>query len=54
MQRGSAMIFLGLALILIGILALKITDINLCWAFIAAGAAIGSKGGIEVSQRAQA
>ncbi|MCA9587090.1 MAG: hypothetical protein KC657_17295 [Myxococcales bacterium] len=54
MQRGTAMIFFGLALIIIGILALKITDINLCWALVAAGAVIGSRGGISVSQRARA
>ncbi|MBX3191312.1 MAG: hypothetical protein KF819_30220 [Labilithrix sp.] len=53
MQRGSAEIFLGLGLILVGILGLKLTDMNLFWALIALGAAIGSKGGISVSQRAR-
>jgi len=53
MQRGSAEIFLGIGLIIIGILALKLTDVNLWWLSIALGAAIGSKGGISVSQRAR-
>lgn len=53
MQRGSAEIFLGLALILIGIMGLKLTDMNLFWAAIAFGAAIGCHGGISVSQRAR-
>jgi hypothetical protein len=53
MQRGTAEIFLGLGLILIGILALKLTDHNYWWALIALGAAVGSKGGISVSQRAR-
>ena len=53
MQRGSAEIFLGLALILIGIMGLKLTDMNLFWAAIALGAAIGCHGGISVSQRAR-
>lgn len=53
MQRGSAEIFLGIGLIIIGILALKLTDVNLWWLSIALGAAIGSKGGISISQRAR-
>ena len=53
MQRGSAEIFLGIGLILLGIVALKLTDLNYWWAAIALGAAIGSKGGISVSQRAR-
>lgn len=53
MQRGSAEIFLGLGLIILGIVALKVTDMNYWWAAIALGAAIGSKGGISVSQRAR-
>jgi len=54
MQRGTAEIFLGLGLIVLGILALKMTDMNLFWGLIALGAAIGSKGGISISQRARA
>jgi hypothetical protein len=54
MQRGTAEIFLGLALILLGILALKLTDLNYWWGAIALGAVVGSKGGISVSQRARA
>jgi hypothetical protein len=43
----------GVALILAGILGLKLTDLNMYWASIAAGAAIGSYGGISVSKRAR-
>jgi len=53
MQRGSAEIFLALALILIGVMGLKLTDMNLFWAAIALGAAVGCHGGISVSQRAR-
>jgi hypothetical protein len=53
MQRGSAAIFLGIGLIIIGILALKLTDHNYWWALIALGAAVGSHGGISVSRHAR-
>lgn len=53
MQRGSAEIFLGLGLVIIGILALKLTDQNYWWAAIALGAAVGSHGAIGVSQRSR-
>jgi hypothetical protein len=53
MQRGSAEIFLGLGLIVLGILALKLTDQNFWWAAIALGAIVGSHGGISVSQRSR-
>jgi hypothetical protein len=53
MQRGTAEIFLGLGLIILGILALKLTDQNYWWGAIALGAIVGSKGGISVSQRAR-
>jgi len=53
MQRGTAEIFLGIGLIILGILALKLTDQNYWWAAIALGAAVGSKGGISISQRAR-
>ena len=53
MQRGSAEIFLGLGLLILGILALKLTDQNYWWAAIALGAIVGSKGAISVSQRAR-
>ena len=53
MQRGSAEIFLALGLIIIGILGLKLTDMNLFWICIAVGAAVGCHGGIAVSQRAR-
>ncbi len=54
MQRGTAEIFLGLGLIVLGIVALKVTDMDFWWLAIAAGAVVGSKGGIAVSQRARA
>jgi hypothetical protein len=54
MQRGSAEIFLALGLILLGILALKITDHNYWWAAIALGGMLGCKGGISISQRSRA
>ena len=53
MQRGTAEVFLGLGLIILGILALKLTDQNYWWGLIALGALVGSKGGIAVSQRAR-
>jgi hypothetical protein len=53
MQRGSAEIFLALGLIILGILGLKLTDMDMFWALIAIGAAVGCHGGISVSQRAR-
>lgn len=54
MQRGTAEIFLGLGLIVLGILALKLTDLNYWWASIALGAMVGSHGAIAVSRSARA
>jgi hypothetical protein len=53
MQRGTAFIFLGIGTILSGVLSLKLTDMNVCWALIALGAVLGCFGGISVSQRAR-
>lgn len=53
MQRGTAEIFLGIGLIIIGILGLKLTDHNYWWGAIALGAVVGSKGGISISERAR-
>jgi hypothetical protein len=53
MQRGSLEIFLALGLVLVGILGLKLTDMNLFWAVIALGGAVGCHGGISISQRAR-
>jgi hypothetical protein len=53
MQRGTAEIFLGLGLIILGVLGLKLTDMNYWWVLIAVGAVTGSHGGISVSQRAR-
>lgn len=54
MQRGSAEIFLALGLIIIGVLGLKLTDMDLYWAVIALGAVTGCHGGISVSLSARA
>lgn len=54
MQRGSAEIFLGIGVLLLGTLALKLTDLDYWWVAIALGAVIGSKGAISISQRARA
>jgi hypothetical protein len=53
MQRGTALVFFGMALIVMGVAALKLTDQNIWWALIVAGAVTGCTGGISVSQRAQ-
>jgi len=53
MQRGTAFLFLGIFTVLAGILSLKLTDMNVCWALIALGGIIGSAGGISISQRAR-
>jgi hypothetical protein len=53
MQRGTAEIFLGIGLLLLGVFALKLTDYNYWWACIALGAAVGCKGGIANSQQAR-
>jgi hypothetical protein len=53
MQRGSAEVFLGISLIIIGILGLKLTDMDLFWALLALGGIVGCHGGISVSQRAR-
>jgi len=42
-----------IGLILIGIMGLKLTDMNLFWACIAVGAAVGCHGGVSISQRAR-
>ena len=54
MQRGTAQIFLGIGMILLGIMCLKITDLNFWWAAIALGAALGVSGGVQLSQRSRA
>lgn len=42
-----------MGLIILGVLALKLTDHDYWWAAIALGSVIGSKGGISVAQRAR-
>lgn len=54
MQRGTAEIFLGIGLLLLGVLALKLTDLNYWWIAITLGACVGSHGAISISQRARA
>ena len=54
MQRGSAEIFLAIGLIFVGILGLKMTDMNWFWAVMVLGAAVGCHGAIGVSQSARA
>jgi len=51
MQRGTALMVLGVGLVILGVLALKLTDRNLFWGLIALGGAIGARGGVEVSGR---
>lgn len=53
MQRGTAEIFLGIGLILLGILGLKLTDQNYWWAGLALGAIVGSHGGVSLAQSAR-
>ena len=53
MQRGSAEVFLGIGLIVIGIFGLKLTDLNYFWAALALGAIVGCHGAISVSERAR-
>jgi membrane-bound ClpP family serine protease len=53
MQRGSAEVFLGIGLIVLGFVGLKLTDYNYCWILVVLGSAIGSHGGISVSQRSR-
>ncbi|MBN9164529.1 MAG: hypothetical protein J0I07_26435 [Myxococcales bacterium] len=53
MQRGTAEIFLGIGLIILGILALKLTDLNYWWLAITLGSMVGAKGGISLAQRAR-
>lgn len=54
MQRGTAEIFLGIGLLLIGVVALKLTDQDYWWAAIALGSIVGTKGGISISERVRA
>ncbi len=54
MQKGSLFIVLGLATLIAGVLALKLTDLNYFWALIALGAVVGVSGGIRNSLSARA
>jgi hypothetical protein len=50
MQKGTLLIFAALPLILGGVVLLKVTGLTFWWAAVALGAAIGTTGGIQVSQ----
>ncbi len=54
MERGTAEIFAGIALIVTGILGLKLTDVDFWWAAVALGAVVGCHGGVSVAQRTRA
>lgn len=54
MQRGTALIVLGVLAILFGIVQLKLTGQDYWWAAITLGALLGSHGGISISQSARA
>ena len=53
MQRGSAEVFLGIGLVILGIFGLKMTDMNYWWAAVVLGGVVGSHGAIAVSERAR-
>lgn len=44
------MIFAGLPLILGGVVMLKVTGLDFWWVAVALGAAIGTTGGIQISE----
>ena len=49
MQRATPLIFVGIALIIAGVLGLKLTGLNYWWAAIALGGIVGCTGGIKIS-----
>jgi hypothetical protein len=50
MQKGSLFIFMGLPLILLGVVMLKVSGLDFWWLVVAIGAAVGTHGGIQLSQ----
>jgi hypothetical protein len=50
LQKGSAQVFLGLTMLVGGIVLLMVTHQNYWWAAFFLGVAVASKGGIEVSR----
>jgi hypothetical protein len=50
MQKGSLFIFVGLPTILFGVIMLKVTGLDFWWLAVAIGAAVGTSGGIQLSQ----
>ena len=49
-QAGTLQLFVGLHMILAGVLLLKLTHQDYWWAVTALGAALGARGGIAVSR----
>ena len=47
--KGTPLIFLGLLLLLAGVVSLLLTHEDICWAGIALGAIVGSMGAFKVS-----
>jgi TctA family transporter len=54
MQRGSAEIFLAIGILVVGLLGLKMTDLDYFWAAIVVAMILGCHGAISVSERARA
>jgi hypothetical protein len=49
LQKGTVLLFLGLHLILGGVVGLLLTHVDLFWALIALGAAVGCMGSFKLS-----
>ncbi len=49
LQKGTVQLFIGLHVLLAGILGLLLTHEDLAWAVVALGAAIGCAGGFKLS-----
>jgi hypothetical protein len=49
LQKGTAQIFIGLLLLLAGVLSLLLTHEDIFWALVALGVAVGCLGGFKVS-----
>jgi hypothetical protein len=50
LQRGSMLVFVGLGMVIAGIIALKVTTQNYWWALLLGGIAVSARGGIAVSR----
>ncbi len=49
LQKGTVQIFIGLLLLLLGVIGALITHVDYFWAAIALGAAVGCMGAFKVS-----